>query len=321
MVQSTTSLFENNPNQVPRMPLKSKKETFEEDQVKVFAKIVTILSQDPNNPMEPQKIFEFHNSMMQMIQSKKQTIALEDLSKSMQFSQFLQAGALAGEDVEVKGNQFSVGTTQLKYNVPENALKTFIYVLDKDGVVVKTSMADAKPGEAIFSFDHKGNDGKVLPPGDYTYRVRSFLPSADPLAPLEEQLSEALMVPEKGALPKLSYYMPKGIAKANIEVAHETGRVVQVLPGDITEGKHDFTVDGFKDGAAFEPGIYEFKIRAFTDKDEEVDVETRVSTVVEGVEMKNGFPVLRQSGPVYAPLENYTALNKIFQKNRQEKGE
>lgn len=300
---------------------KNKKDSFEDDQLKVFAKIVTTLSQDINNPLEPQKIFEFHNSLTQMVQSKKQTAALEDLAKHMQFSQFLQAGSLAGEEVEVKGNQFGVGTAQLAYTVPEKALKTFIDILNPEGRVVKTSMGETQPGSAVFFFDHRGDDGKALPPSDYTYRVRSFILGDDPSVPPQEHLSSVLPVPERHAPPKLSYFIPKGVAKATIEVSQENGQVVRTLPGEITEGRHDFTVDGFKDGTAFAPGVYQFSLRALDNKDEAVEIETRVSALVEGVEMKEGAPVLRQGGPVYAPLENYTALHKLFLKNRHERGE
>lgn len=87
----------------------------------------------------------------------------------------------------------------------------------------------------------------------------------------------------------IKYSMPLAAASSKIDILDESGEVVYSVNGDKTAGAHDFTWTGTtKTGAKAAAGTYEFRVTAFDENDEKIEVTSVVNGRVRGTEVQNG---------------------------------
>lgn len=280
-------------------PPQSPSQKFEQEQAQVFSKIVTILSQNPNSPMDPQKIFEFHNSMTQMIQSKKQTIALEALEKNAQLSQFLQSGSLVGKTIASQGDSFFFQKeVALPYLISSQSQKTLVDILDSQGRVLETIKGETAPGEHTVRWTpSKENRG-------CSYQVRVTEKAAQGV---QEKKLGVFSLPKACSQEELCYKMPETVEEAFLEIYTDQGHLVATHSANPAAGHHSLSLQSLQNTLG--PGRYRFCVRGANNEGQPVVAQTSIKGLVERVEMQNNLPVLKK-GDLFVPLTDLCSIYK-----------
>ncbi len=96
---------------------------------------------------------------------------------------------------------------------------------------------------------------------------------------------------ENGA--EVGYNLAGEAKTATLLIFDEADNLVLLEPVDVEEGNHKFVWDGKNaDGVQLDPGAYSFAVSAIDEDDGGVDVETSVSGVVDGVEVRDEGVIL-----------------------------
>jgi flagellar basal-body rod modification protein FlgD len=139
-----------------------------------FTTFLTLLTtqlknQDPLSPLDTnqftQQLVQFAQVEQQM-KSNDQLASLVTMEKSAQSTAAL---AYVGATVVVDGSnaQLSNGQANWTFNVTKPASAT-ITIKDSTGQTAYTGTFSVNPGAQNFTWDGRGNDGKVWPDGAYT---------------------------------------------------------------------------------------------------------------------------------------------------------
>ena len=92
-----------------------------------------------------------------------------------------------------------------------------------------------------------------------------------------------------GVPTNIKYSMPLAAESSKIDILDEAGEVVYTINGEKTAGPHDFTWNGTtRTGAKAAGGTYEFRVTAFDENDEKIEVTSVVNGKVRGTEVQNG---------------------------------
>jgi flagellar basal-body rod modification protein FlgD len=87
----------------------------------------------------------------------------------------------------------------------------------------------------------------------------------------------------------IKYSMPVEAASSKIDILDEAGDVVYSIDGEKVAGAHNFVWDGStKTGGKAAAGTYEFRVTAFDENDEKLEVTSVVNGRVRGTEVQNG---------------------------------
>ncbi|HAU29093.1 MAG TPA: flagellar hook capping protein [Rhodospirillaceae bacterium] len=130
-------------------------------------------NQDPLNPMDSA---DFTNQLV-LFSGVEQQIStnskLDDLITSQQGSQAQAALNYIGLSAEVAGDTapFSGSPIDFIYELPSDAQKTSISILDEAGNVIWSGNGNTSAGKHVLSWDGTRNDGSTAPTGIYQVAV------------------------------------------------------------------------------------------------------------------------------------------------------
>jgi len=149
-------------------------------------------AQDPMNPMDNSQMTSQMAQISTVSGLEGVNAAVKAMTESQVASQSLLATMLIGRQVLSPNNTLSmadgkaVGTIEFA----KAASQVTVTVTNSSGAVVDTfEMGAQKAGQFVFNWDGKGSDGKVLPNGDYTFKVEAL---ADGVA-----VNATMMAPSK----------------------------------------------------------------------------------------------------------------------------
>ena len=131
-------------------------------------------NQDPLNPLDNAEITSQLAQLSTVTGVDKINTTLSTLASSLDANQYLQSASLVGHDVVVTGNQVALadGAGKLGYAIKSPADDVTITIKDASGAVVRTIDAGAATADVHFvDWDGKGDNGKTLADGTYTFAV------------------------------------------------------------------------------------------------------------------------------------------------------
>jgi flagellar basal-body rod modification protein FlgD len=149
-----------------------------------FLQLLTtqLQNQDPLSPLDTnqftQQLVQFAQVEQQM-KSNDQLSSLVSLEKSAQASTAL---AYVGATVVVDGSTAALtnGSATWSLNVTKPSTAT-ITIKDSTGQNVFTGTAGVNPGTQTFTWDGRGNDGRIWPDGNYTLTATAVDASNQPV--------------------------------------------------------------------------------------------------------------------------------------------
>lgn len=124
------------------------------------------------NPLDPLDTNQFTQQLVQFAQVEQQMKSNDQLSSLVSLEKSAQAStalAYVGATVVVDGSTaaLSNGKATWSLNVTKPSTAT-ITIKDSTGQNVFTGTAGVNPGTQPFTWDGRGNDGRVWPDGNYT---------------------------------------------------------------------------------------------------------------------------------------------------------
>lgn len=115
---------------------------------------------------------------------------------------------------------------------------------------------------------------------------------------------------ENGA--EIGYDLATDAKAATLLIFDASDNLVRLERVDVEAGKHNFFWDGTNaDGDQLEPGAYSFAVSAVDEDDAGIDVETSVSGVVDGVEVRDEGVILTV-GETEMLLDNVFGIRKAL---------
>ncbi len=128
-------------------------------------------SQDPTKPMDSTQFLGQMAQFSQVQGLQQLQSSFSAFAQSMQSDQTLRAADLIGHKVVVQSDTSylgSDGTLEGAIDVPQGTSAVTVQIKDSTGHVVRTLNLGTQPaGQAQFSWDGRGNDGALLPSGEY----------------------------------------------------------------------------------------------------------------------------------------------------------
>ena len=107
---------------------------------------------------------------------------------------------------------------------------------------------------------------------------------------------------------KIHYELDQLASAATVLISDELGQVVASFPGETGPGRHSVTWDGLGDnGTQHTDGSFKVSILAETAAGEPVTSDTKISGIVDGVELAEGQTMLSVDG-VLMPLDQILAV-------------
>ncbi|MEI6415907.1 MAG: flagellar hook capping FlgD N-terminal domain-containing protein, partial [Pseudomonadota bacterium] len=119
--------------------------------------------QDPNSPMDPDKMAQQFSDMSMVTGMTEMKKAVDDLKTSMVSNQALQAAGLVGHKVLVATDQANLqpdGTVEGQLALSGSATDLTLNITDANGALVRQIKLGSQPaGVASFQWDGKATDG------------------------------------------------------------------------------------------------------------------------------------------------------------------
>jgi flagellar basal-body rod modification protein FlgD len=124
------------------------------------------------NPLDPLDTNQFTQQLVQFAQVEQQMKSNDQLSSLVSLEKSAQAStalAYVGATVVVDGSTAALtnGSATWNLNVTKPSTAT-ITIKDSTGQNVFTGTAGVNPGTQTFTWDGRGNDGRIWPAGNYT---------------------------------------------------------------------------------------------------------------------------------------------------------
>ena len=124
------------------------------------------------NPLDPLDTNQFTQQLVQFAQVEQQMKSNDQLSSLVSLEKSAQATtalAYVGATVVVDGSTAALknGSATWNLNVTKPSTAT-ITIKDSTGQNVFTGTAAVNPGTQTFTWDGRGNDGRIWPDGNYT---------------------------------------------------------------------------------------------------------------------------------------------------------
>lgn len=160
-------------------PKKKEMSAAEEAQHRFLTLLTTQMqNQDPMNPMENAEV----TSQMAQINTVSGITKLQDsieklsqmLAQNVIAGQSAQAANLIGRQVLAPGAALTLanGRADAAVDLPKNAEKVTVEILDMGGNVISTEDLGVKPaGQFALNWDGKDKDGNTMKDGNYLFRV------------------------------------------------------------------------------------------------------------------------------------------------------
>ncbi|MDP5057260.1 MAG: flagellar biosynthesis protein FlgD [Marinomonas hwangdonensis] len=174
----------------------------------VFLKlyIEQLKGQDPTAPQDTNDMVAQMSQFSSLERLTGISDQLENMATSLTSNQALSASTLVGKSILMDGSQAKVTdkmeSVQLRTVIPESAQSTTLKIFNENNQLVRT--ANLTSGD--FKWDKKGDDGNILPPGEYRFAATS--------------------VNDKGEVSALSMQLPTRIQ--GVTINGENGTVLNV---------------------------------------------------------------------------------------------
>ena len=127
-------------------------------------------NQDPTKPMDSSQMVSQLAQISQVSATQALQASFDDLGKSLQGNQILQASGMIGRDVVVpaEAGTLAAGGMDGAVNVPDGGGQVFVKITDASGTVLRTiDLGKPAPGPVRFHWDGIGDNGEALAPGTY----------------------------------------------------------------------------------------------------------------------------------------------------------
>lgn len=148
-----------------------------------FDTFLTILTtqlqhQDPLSPMDSS---EFTNQLVSFASVEQEIQGnqnLEEIASLLEGDRGLTAVGYLGRQATVQGNVGELATDDqgilYSYELPADARRTELDILDADGDVIRSASGQTAQGLHDLFFDGRAEDGSPLPAGLYSLQVRAY---------------------------------------------------------------------------------------------------------------------------------------------------
>jgi len=127
-------------------------------------------NQDPTKPMDSSQMVSQLAQISQVSATQALQASFDDLGKSLQGNQILQASGMIGRDVVVpsQAGTLAEGGMDGAVNVPDGGGQVFVKITDASGTVLRTiDLGKPAAGLVRFHWDGIGDNGEALAPGTY----------------------------------------------------------------------------------------------------------------------------------------------------------
>ena len=127
-------------------------------------------NQDPTKPMDSSQMVSQLAQISQVSATQALQASFDDLGKSLQGNQILQASGMIGRDVVVpsEAGTLAEGGMDGAVNVPDDGGQVFVKITDASGTVLRTiDLGKPAAGLVRFHWDGIGDNGEALAPGTY----------------------------------------------------------------------------------------------------------------------------------------------------------
>ncbi|MGB3463119.1 flagellar hook assembly protein FlgD [Rhodanobacter lindaniclasticus] len=127
-------------------------------------------NQDPTKPMDSSQMVSQLAQISQVSATQALQTSFDDLGKSLQGNQILQASGMIGRDVVVPSEAGTLAASGMDgaVNVPDGGGQVFVKITDASGTVLRTiDLGKPSPGLVRFHWDGIGDNGEALAPGTY----------------------------------------------------------------------------------------------------------------------------------------------------------
>ncbi|MBN8946660.1 MAG: flagellar hook assembly protein FlgD [Rhodanobacter sp.] len=127
-------------------------------------------NQDPTKPMDSSQMVSQLAQISQVSATQALQASFDDLGKSLQGNQILQASGMIGRDVVVpaEAGMLAAGGMDGAVNVPDGGGQVFVKITDASGTVLRTiDLGKPAAGLVRFHWDGIGDNGEALAPGTY----------------------------------------------------------------------------------------------------------------------------------------------------------
>ena len=155
---------------------------------KNFTTFLTLLTTQlkNQNPLDPLDTNQFTQQLVQFAQVEQQMKSNDQLASLVQYekaSQSAVALAYVGATVVIDGatTELKNGKANWTFSVSKPATAT-VTIKDASGQTAYSGTFAANPGNQAFSWDGRGNDGKLWPEGNYTLSVTALDANKQPVA-------------------------------------------------------------------------------------------------------------------------------------------
>ena len=136
-----------------------------------FLQLLTtqLQNQDPLSPMDTNQFTQQLVMFAQVEQQLKSNASLSTLVSLQQSAQATSALQMVGATVVVNGATVKMANSSANWTVTASKPATAtISITDSTGQTVYTSKSAVNSGANTFTWDGRGNDGKLWPDGNYT---------------------------------------------------------------------------------------------------------------------------------------------------------
>ncbi|MGS1128370.1 flagellar hook assembly protein FlgD [Rhodanobacter sp. UC4437_H4] len=127
-------------------------------------------NQDPTKPMDSSQMVSQLAQISQVSATQALQASFDDLGKSLQGNQILQASGMIGRDVVVpaEAGTLAAGGMDGAVNVPDGGGQVLVKITDASGTVLRTiDLGKPAAGLVRFHWDGIGDNGEALAPGTY----------------------------------------------------------------------------------------------------------------------------------------------------------
>lgn len=155
---------------------KSKNELGKDDFIKLMS--AQLKNQDPTNPMKNEEMAAQLAQFSALEQMVNVNTNLEKMAAGQRPQENVLAASLIGKKVLTDSSKFSMKNGEepvIKYNLPENAAKTMVSVIDGKGEVVREyTMTGLKQGPQQVKWDGKNGKGQAVSAGEFSFAVKAI---------------------------------------------------------------------------------------------------------------------------------------------------
>lgn len=146
-----------------------------------FMKLLTfqLANQDPMKPVDQKKFSAELAQFAQLEQSAKMNKNMEQLASNQVTEKKFMAASFLGKEIQTFGTSLKYDgkalNTSIPFHLPKDADTVFVRIKDQsNNILAQIEQKSMNKGQNSVIWDGTATDGKVAPPGDYSYEVIAF---------------------------------------------------------------------------------------------------------------------------------------------------